>query len=126
MPRARPSRQARICLSRFVNHSRPKVAPGRNQRTARAMSEADRLLHNILEAGDVVGRDPAGRVVIQLAMPRRDFEALMAFGAIEVENEDGGEYELSDAPTMSAREAPKFFLGSHCKLDSLPISGSTR
>ena len=54
-----------------------------------AMSEADRLLHNILEGGDIVGKDAADRVVIQVAVDRRDFEALMTFGTVEVESEDG-------------------------------------
>jgi hypothetical protein len=52
--------------------------------TVRAMSEAERLLQTILEAGDIVGRDAAGRMVIQIAVERADFERLMAFGAADL------------------------------------------
>jgi hypothetical protein len=41
-----------------------KVAAWRNQQAAQPMREADRLLQTILEAGDLVGRDAAGRMVI--------------------------------------------------------------
>jgi hypothetical protein len=64
-------------------------------------SEADRLLQVILEAGDLVGRDGAGRMVIQLAVARADFERLMAFGADAVECDDGGDDEPYDCPPMS-------------------------
>lgn len=65
------------------------------------MAEADRLLHNLLEAGDIVGRDPAGRIVIQVAIEPPDFERLMAFGADAVESEDGGDDELGQALPQS-------------------------
>lgn len=77
-----------------------------------AMSEADRLLHNILEGGDIVGKDDAGGVVIQFAVDRRDFEALMAFGAVE--SEDGGDDEPYEVTPMSpcwAWEAGRVFTG---------------
>jgi len=64
-------------------------------------SEADRLLQVILEAGDLVGRDGAGRMVIQLAVARADFERLMAFGADAVECEGGGDDEPYDCQPMS-------------------------
>jgi hypothetical protein len=54
------------------------------------MNEAGRLLHTILGAGDLVGRDPAGRMVIRLAVHPRDFERLMALGADAVQGDDGG------------------------------------
>jgi hypothetical protein len=77
------------------------VAPYRNEPTVRAMSEADLLLQKILEAGDVVGRDAAGRTVIQLAMEPEDFLRLMAFGADAAESEcDDG--EPNDVPPVSA------------------------
>jgi hypothetical protein len=69
----------------------------------RAMSEAERLLQTILEAGDIVGRDAAGRMVIQLAVKRADFERLMAFGADAVECEDGGDDEPYECLPMSPR-----------------------
>jgi hypothetical protein len=78
------------------------------------MSEADRLLHNIIEGGDIVGRDDAGRMVIMLAIEPRDFEKLLTFGAVEVESEDEGDYELSEATPMSpcwAWEAGRAFTG---------------
>jgi hypothetical protein len=65
------------------------------------MSESDRLLHNIIEGGDLVGRDDAGRMVIVLAIERHDFEKLLTFGAVEVESEDGGEDEPYEVPPMS-------------------------
>jgi hypothetical protein len=79
-----------------------RVAAWRNQQTAQAMGEADRLLHNILEGGDFVGRDDAGRMVIQLAIEPRDFEQMMAFGADAVESEDGGDDEPYACSPMSA------------------------
>jgi hypothetical protein len=65
------------------------------------MREADRLLRTIFEAGDLVGRDDAGRMVIQLAVKPRDFDRLMAFGADAVEAEDGGDDEPYDCLPMS-------------------------
>jgi hypothetical protein len=79
-----------------------KVSAWRNQQTAQAVSEADRLLQTILEAGDLVGRDDAGRMVIQLAVEPRDFDRLMAFGADAVEAEDGGDDEPYQCSPMSA------------------------
>ena len=32
------------------------------------MSEAERLLRDILEHGDIIGRDAAGRTIVQLAL----------------------------------------------------------
>jgi hypothetical protein len=66
------------------------------------MSKADRLLLNILEGGDIVGRDAAGRVVIQVAVDRRDFEQLMTFGAVAIESEDGGDDEPYENLPVSA------------------------
>ena len=51
------------------------------------------LLRDILERGDITGRDAAGRVVIELAVDRATFERLMAFGAELAEAEDGGDAE---------------------------------
>ena len=75
------------------------------QPKVRAMSEADRLLQAILEAGDIVGKDAAGRMVIQLAVERADFERLMAFGADAAESEDGGD----DEPYACAPMSPCWF-----------------
>ena len=57
------------------------------------MREADMLLRDILERGDIAGRDGAGRIVIELAVDRATFERLMAFGAELAEAEDGGDAE---------------------------------
>jgi hypothetical protein len=78
-----------------------KVTAWRDQQTAQTMREADRLLQTILEAGDLVGRDTAGRMVIQLAVQPRDFDRLMAFGADTVEAEDGGDDEPYQCSPMS-------------------------
>jgi hypothetical protein len=45
------------------------------------MSDADMLLRDILERGDITGRDASGRIVIELAVDRPTFERLMVFGA---------------------------------------------
>jgi hypothetical protein len=66
------------------------------------MSEAGELLRQILEGGDIVGRDAAGRTVIQLAVDRRVLDALMAFGADDEEREDGGDDEPYEVPPVHA------------------------
>jgi hypothetical protein len=78
-----------------------KVTAWRNLQPAEPMREADRLLQTILEAGDLVGRDDAGRMVIQLAVEPCDFDRLMAFGADAAESEDGGDGEPYACPPMS-------------------------
>ena len=79
------------------------------------MSEADRLLHSILEGGDIVGRDAAGRMVIVLAIEPRDFEQLLTFGAVEVESECGGDdepYEVhADVAVLVLGSRPRY--GAH-------------
>jgi hypothetical protein len=79
---------------------RVPAAAGRAQ--AARWGEADRLLQAILEGGDLVGQDAAGRVVIELAVGPRDFERLMAFGAEAAESEDGGDDEPDECVPMSA------------------------
>jgi hypothetical protein len=90
-----------------------KVAAQGNQQAAQAIGEADRFLQMILEAGDLVGRDATGRMVIQLALAPRDFDRLMAFGADAVEAEDGGDDEpyqcLPMSPCWFREGAPRFF-----------------
>ena len=49
-----------------------------------------------------MGHDAAGRVVMQPAVERADFERLMAFGADAAESKDGGDAEPCDCPPMSA------------------------
>jgi hypothetical protein len=57
------------------------------------MSDADMLLRDILERGDITGRDASGRIVIELAVDRPTFERLMVFGAELADAEDGGDEE---------------------------------
>lgn len=66
------------------------------------MSEAGELLRQILEGGDIVGRDRAGRTIIQLAVDRRVLDRLMAFGADAAECEDGGDDEPYEVPPVHA------------------------
>ncbi len=56
-------------------------------------AEARTLLHVLLESGDVVGRDTAGRNIIQLAVDDWTLEALMTFDAKTAELEDEGDGE---------------------------------
>jgi len=64
-----------------------------------------------------VGRDAAGRMVIQLAVERADFELLMAFGAEAVECEDGGD----DEPYQCLPMSPCWFREAGPKLFGLPL-----
>jgi hypothetical protein len=78
------------------------------------MGEAGWLLQSLLEGGDLVGRDDAGRMVVVLAIEPRDFDRLMAFGANAVESEDGGDDEPYEVTPMSpcwAWEADRVFTG---------------
>jgi hypothetical protein len=56
-------------------------------------AEARALLHHVLEYGDMVGRDTAGRTIIQLAVDDWTLETLLAFDADAAELEDGGDGE---------------------------------
>jgi hypothetical protein len=58
-----------------------------------AHAEARALLHHLLEHGDILGQDPAGRTVIQLAVDDWVYEKLMTFDAEATELEDGGDVE---------------------------------
>ena len=53
-------------------------------------AQARALLHRLLEAGDVIGRDDAGRTVIQLAADDWLLAQLLTFdaGAEDLEDED--------------------------------------
>jgi hypothetical protein len=66
------------------------------------MTSAEQLLLQILESGDVVGQDGAGRTVLQLAVDRATLERLMAFGADAVEHEENGDDETYEAPPVHA------------------------
>jgi hypothetical protein len=56
-------------------------------------AEARLLLHHLLEHGDVVGRDAAGRTMILLAVDDCVLEKLMTFDADAADLEDGGDDE---------------------------------
>jgi hypothetical protein len=56
-------------------------------------AEARALLHHLLEHGDIVGRDTAGRTIIQLSVNDYVLETLMTFDAEAAELEDGGDEE---------------------------------
>jgi hypothetical protein len=71
------------------------------QPTGRAMSEAGELLRRILETGDIVGQDSAGRTIVQLAVDRHMLGLLTAFGADAAERDDGGDDEPYEVPPVS-------------------------
>jgi hypothetical protein len=56
-------------------------------------AEAPALLHHLLEHGDIVGRDAAGRTIIQLTVDDWTLEKLATFDADGAELEDGADAE---------------------------------
>ena len=56
-------------------------------------AEARALLHHLLERGDVVGVDSAGRMIIELAVDGWVLEKLMTFDTDAAELEDGADAE---------------------------------
>jgi hypothetical protein len=56
-------------------------------------AEARALLHHLLKHGDVIGRDTAGRTIIQLTVDDWTLEKLATFDADAAEHEDGGDDE---------------------------------
>ena len=68
----------------------------------RVMTEAEQLLRDILEHGDIIGRDAANQTIIQLAVDQTTLDRLMAFGADAAESEDGGDDEPYEGPPMHA------------------------
>jgi hypothetical protein len=64
------------------------------------MSEAEQILRDILEHGDIAGRDAAGRTIIKLAVDRRTFKRLKAFRADKAEA--GGDGEPYEVPSVHA------------------------
>ncbi len=59
-------------------------------------TEARALLQHLLEHGDVVGTDTAGRTIIQLAVDDWTLEKLTTFDADGAELEDEGDGEPDD------------------------------
>jgi hypothetical protein len=66
------------------------------------MTEAEQLLREILEHGDIIGRDAANQTIIQLPVDQPTLDRLMAFGADAAESEDGGDDEPYEGPPMHA------------------------
>jgi hypothetical protein len=71
-------------------------------------AQARALLHHLLEAGDIIGRDAAGRAVIQLAADDWLLERLLTFDAGSQDLEDGDDAE-DDGPAVLSfdRARPK-------------------
>jgi hypothetical protein len=70
-------------------------------------AEARVLLHHVLEHGDVVGRDTAGRTIIQLAVDDRVLETLMTFDAEAAELEPEADDEEDGPPVVLDLLRPK-------------------
>jgi hypothetical protein len=64
-------------------------------------AQARALLHHLLHAGDIIGRDAAGRTVIQLAAADWLLDQLMTFDASAEDLEDGGDAEDDGAAVLS-------------------------
>jgi hypothetical protein len=60
------------------------------------------LLQHILEHGDMVGKDTAGRTTIQLALADALLDGLLSFGADAADSDEGGDNEPNDVPPVSA------------------------
>jgi hypothetical protein len=58
------------------------------------------LLHHLLETGDVIGRDDAGRTVIQLAADDWLLERLLTFDAGTEDLEENGDAEADGGPAV--------------------------
>jgi hypothetical protein len=69
--------------------------------------EARALLHHPREHGDIVGRDIAGRTIIQLAVDDWIFEKLMTFDAEAAELEPEPDYEEDGPPVAIDLVRPK-------------------
>jgi hypothetical protein len=67
------------------------------------MSEAEQLLREILEHGDIIGNDLAGRTILQLALDQPTLDRLMVFGADASESEENRDDEPSyEVPPVHA------------------------
>jgi hypothetical protein len=68
-------------------------------------AEARVLLHHLLEAGDIIGKDAAGRTVIRLVADDRLLDQLMTFDAGAEDLEDGSDTE-DDGPAVLSFDRP--------------------
>ena len=62
--------------------------------------QARALLHHLLEHGDIVGRDAAGRTIVQLAVDDRVLETLLIFDADVAELESEPDAEEDGSPVV--------------------------
>ena len=69
-------------------------------------TQARALLHHLLEAGDIIGRDGTGRTVIQLAADDWLLERLLTFDAGAEDLEDSGDAEEDGPAVLSFDRAP--------------------
>ncbi|MDF2765672.1 MAG: hypothetical protein K0S81_2666 [Rhodospirillales bacterium] len=69
-------------------------------------AQARALLHHLLEAGDIIGRDHTGRTVIQLAADDWLLDRLLTFDAGAEELEDGGDAEDDGPAVLSFDRVP--------------------
>jgi hypothetical protein len=69
-------------------------------------AQARALLHHLLAAGDIIGRDGTGRTVIQLAADDWLLERLLTFDAGLEDLEDGGDAEDDGPAVLSFDRAP--------------------
>ena len=67
-------------------------------------SQARTILHHLLENGDIIGRDEAGRTVIQLSADD-SLEQLMTFDAGSEDLEDNGDGEPDDMLSPASHPA---------------------
>ena len=70
-------------------------------------AEARVLLHHLLERGDIVGRDAAGRTIIQLSVDDRVLETLMTFDADAAQLEPEPDEEEDGPPLLLDLVRPK-------------------
>ena len=69
--------------------------------------QARALLHHLLEHGDIVGRDTAGRTIIQLAVNDWVLETLMTFDAEAADLEPEPDDEEDGPPVLVELVRPK-------------------
>ena len=69
-------------------------------------AQARALLHHLLETGDIIGKDAAGRTVIQLAADDWLLGQLMTFDAGSEDLEDGGDAEEDGPAVLSFDRVP--------------------
>jgi hypothetical protein len=65
------------------------------------------MLHHLLEHGHIVGRDPAGGVILQLAVDDRVLEMLMTFDADAADLEPEPDEEENGSPVVLDLVSPK-------------------